>query len=70
LEKGQVWELYSAWKKLPVTAIDINESHIQTQKGTDTLSLKNLLSTEAVREFYVSSAATATVTAPIITSNI
>lgn len=57
-------------ENVPVTAIDINESHIQTRKGTDTLSLKNLLSTEAVREFYVSSAAKATVNAPIITSNI
>lgn len=57
-------------EKVPVTAIDINESHIQTQKGIDTLSLKNLLSTEAVREFYVSFAAKATVNAPIITSNI
>lgn len=27
-------------KKVPVTAIDINESHVQTLKGTDTLSLK------------------------------
>lgn len=59
-----------AWKKVPVTAIDINESHIQTWKGTDTLSLKNLLSTEAVRKFYVSFAAKATVNVPIITSNI
>lgn len=57
-------------EKVPVTAIDSNESHIQSQKGTDTLSLKNLLSAEAVREFYVSSAAKATVNAPIITSNI
>lgn len=57
-------------EKVPVTAIDINESHIQTREGTDTLALKNLLSAEAVREFYVSSAAKATANAPIITSNI
>lgn len=55
---------------MPITAADINESHIQTWKGTDTLSLKNLLSTEAVRKFYVSFAVKATVNAPIITSNI
>lgn len=55
---------------MPVNAIDINESLIQTWKGTDTLPLKNLLPTEAVGKFYVSFAAKAAVNAPIITSNI